>query len=122
MKRPSFDELVNILDSLLIQPDVVGDCISTTNNHHEGGVQDNVFGENPATSSLGEAIQRGRINSVEQWLDWQHLSNYKEHFKQRGINNLEQASNLTLNDLRNLGINVTLHVDTLKSNIKTLKR
>jgi len=120
MKRPSFDELVNILDSLLIQPDVVGDCISTISNHE--GVQDNVFGENPATSSMGEAIQRGRINSVEQWLDWQHLSNYKEQFKQRGINNLEQASNLTLNDLRNLGINVTLHVDTLKSNIKTLKR
>ena len=43
MKRPSFDELVNILDSLLIQPDVVGDCISTTNNHHEGGGQDNVL-------------------------------------------------------------------------------
>ena len=49
-----------------------------------------------STASLGRAVDSGEVDSVDKWLEIQRLSNYSEHFKQKGIDNLEKVSNLTL--------------------------
>ena len=41
-------------------------------------------------------MDTGEVDTVEKWLEKQRLGNYVEHFKQKGIDDLEKVSNLTL--------------------------
>nr|CAB3242926.1 ephrin type-A receptor 5-like [Phallusia mammillata] len=114
-KRPPFADLVRNLDYLLEHPEELSDVPAGTSQRPD-------YSRIRATPNLGRAMDRGQVNTVEQWLDFQRLSGYSDQFRERGIDSLEKVSNLTINDLKSLGINVTIHVDRLEDGIRTLKR
>ncbi|CAK8691008.1 unnamed protein product [Clavelina lepadiformis] len=106
--RPTFVDLVQKIERLLQQPDLL----------HPNTQQDS---KDIATPNISRAISNGEVENVDQWLEIQKLSKYKEQFHQRGIDSLDKVCDLTINDLKSFGIDVTFHINKLENGIRTLK-
>ncbi|XP_039250528.2 ephrin type-B receptor 3-like isoform X1 [Styela clava] len=113
-KRPKFIDLVSDLESLKKAPRPNGNITGNASSASLAGAC--------ATPNLQHALDHGEISTVEQWLKCQKLDKYKDRFLARGLDTLDKVSNLTIGDLRALGIDVTLHVHKLENGIKSLRR
>ncbi|XP_017033637.1 ephrin type-B receptor 1-B isoform X4 [Drosophila kikkawai] len=94
--RPTFASIVSTLDNLARQPQ----SLLTTRNSPES---DNTH--------ILDAQQRGQnvFISTDLWLEHIKMSRYCQHFKEANLNNAQQISRLTAQQLSDMGITLVGH-------------
>jgi len=118
-RRPTFSDLVTRLNRFVSGSNSLCDSPSSANANSSPRADVELSNDTP---NLSQAIGCGQVQSVQTWLELQKLGNYKEQFEKCGIDSLEKVSNMTLSDLKELGISVSFHIDRLENGIRTLKR
>ncbi|XP_039223586.1 ephrin type-A receptor 8 isoform X1 [Crotalus tigris] len=105
--RPRFSQILSVLDKLIRNPQNLK-CTATVNRF---------------TQTLSERghIDFTRCGSVGEWLDSIRLGRYQENFALAGYSSLGMVMHMNIEDVQNLGINLTGHQRKILTSIQIMR-
>ncbi|MGH0128883.1 UNVERIFIED_CONTAM: hypothetical protein FKN15_062934 [Acipenser sinensis] len=106
--RPKFEEIVSILDKLIRNPSSLKTLINASNRVSNLLVEYGTMG-NSAFRSVGE------------WLEAIKMGRYTEHFMESGYTSVEAVAQMTLDDLRTVGVNLAGHQKKILNSIQEMR-
>lgn len=104
--RPSFSQIVKILDKLMRCPDGLQTIAQTR--------LPDPFGD----TTIPDVIQ---FKSVDEWLSNIKMTRYRHNFEQSGVTNLAAVSRLTPQDLAIIGVTLVNHQKKIMNSIQSLR-
>ncbi|XP_032190340.1 ephrin type-A receptor 5 isoform X7 [Mustela erminea] len=106
--RPKFDEIVNILDKLIRNPSSLKTLVNASSR------VSNLLAEH---SPLGS----GAYRSVGEWLEAIKMGRYTEIFMENGYSSMDAVAQVTLEDLRRLGVTLVGHQKKIMNSLQEMK-
>uniref|UniRef100_A0A8C9R0I8 receptor protein-tyrosine kinase n=1 Tax=Scleropages formosus TaxID=113540 RepID=A0A8C9R0I8_SCLFO len=106
--RPKFEEIVGLLDKLIRNPS----SLKTLVNSSDRG--SNLLVEPGLTEC-------GVYQSVEEWLEAIKMGRYTQLFVESGYTSLEVVTQMTLDDLRRVGVNLAGHQKKIINSIQEMR-
>ncbi|XP_074922158.1 ephrin type-A receptor 5 isoform X12 [Chelonoidis abingdonii] len=106
--RPKFDEIVSMLDKLIRNPSSLKTLVNASSR------VSNLLVEH---SPLGS----GTYRSVGEWLEAIKMGRYTEIFMENGYSSMDAVAQVTLEDLRRLGVTLVGHQKKIMSSLQEMK-
>ncbi|KAK2507487.1 hypothetical protein MC885_013634, partial [Smutsia gigantea] len=106
--RPKFDEIVNMLDKLIRNPSSLKTLVNASSR------VSNLLAEH---GSLGSGASR----SVGEWLEAIKMGRYTEIFIENGYSSMDAVAQVTLEDLRRLGVTLVGHQKKIMNSLQEVK-
>ncbi|XP_055240143.1 ephrin type-A receptor 5 isoform X7 [Gorilla gorilla gorilla] len=106
--RPKFDEIVNMLDKLIRNPSSLKTLVNASCR------VSNLLAEH---SPLGS----GAYRSVGEWLEAIKMGRYTEIFMENGYSSMDAVAQVTLEDLRRLGVTLVGHQKKIMNSLQEMK-
>uniref|UniRef100_A0A8D0KFR8 receptor protein-tyrosine kinase n=1 Tax=Salvator merianae TaxID=96440 RepID=A0A8D0KFR8_SALMN len=106
--RPKFDEIVCMLDKLIRNPSSLKTLVNASSR------VSNLLGEH---SPLGNGVYR----SVGEWLEAIKMGRYAEIFMENGYSSMDAVAQVTLEDLRRLGVTLVGHQKKILNSLQEMK-
>ncbi|XP_004764360.1 ephrin type-A receptor 5 isoform X5 [Mustela nigripes] len=106
--RPKFDEIVNMLDKLIRNPSSLKTLVNASSR------VSNLLAEH---SPLGS----GAYRSVGEWLEAIKMGRYTEIFMENGYSSMDAVAQVTLEDLRRLGVTLVGHQKKIMNSLQEMK-
>ncbi|XP_073196340.1 ephrin type-A receptor 5 isoform X8 [Lepidochelys kempii] len=106
--RPKFDEIVSMLDKLIRNPSSLKTLVNASNR-----VSNLLVEHSPLAS--------GAYRSVGEWLEAIKMGRYTEIFMENGYSSMEAVAQVTLEDLRRLGVTLVGHQKKIMSSLQEMK-
>ncbi|XP_055967180.1 ephrin type-A receptor 5 isoform X7 [Sorex fumeus] len=106
--RPKFDEIVNMLDKLIRNPSSLKTLVNASSR------VSNLLAEH---GSLGS----GAYRSVGEWLEAIKMGRYTEIFMENGYSSMDAVAQVTLEDLRRLGVTLVGHQKKIMNSLQEMK-
>ncbi|XP_053116085.1 ephrin type-A receptor 5 isoform X5 [Hemicordylus capensis] len=106
--RPKFDEIVCMLDKLIRNPSSLKTLVNASSR------VSNLLGEH---SPLGNGVYR----SVGEWLEAIKMGRYTEIFMENGYSSMDAVAQVTLEDLRRLGVTLVGHQKKIMNSLQEMK-
>ncbi|XP_073093628.1 ephrin type-A receptor 5 isoform X13 [Manis javanica] len=106
--RPKFDEIVNMLDKLIRNPSSLKTLVNASSR------VSNLLAEH---GSLGS----GAYRSVGEWLETIKMGRYTEIFMENGYSSMDAVAQVTLEDLRRLGVTLVGHQKKIMNSLQEVK-
>uniref|UniRef100_A0A4W4E044 receptor protein-tyrosine kinase n=1 Tax=Electrophorus electricus TaxID=8005 RepID=A0A4W4E044_ELEEL len=106
--RPKFDEIVSLLDKLIRNPSSLKSVVNPSNR------VSNLLVEHGSTEFCS-------FSSVGEWLDAIKMGRYTELFMERGYTSQDVVSQMTLDDLRRVGVTLAGHQKKILSSIQEMR-
>ncbi|XP_015219382.1 ephrin type-A receptor 5 isoform X2 [Lepisosteus oculatus] len=106
--RPKFEEIVSLLDKLIRNPSSLKTLINASN-----GVSNLLVEHGTVESTV--------YQSVGDWLEAIKMGRYTEHFMESGYSSVDAVAQMTLEDLRRLGVNLAGHQKKIISSIQEMR-
>ncbi|KAL6472852.1 hypothetical protein MHYP_G00190400 [Metynnis hypsauchen] len=106
--RPKFDEIVSLLDKLIRNPSSLKSLV------------------NPSNRVSNLLVEHGSaelyvFSSVGEWLDAIKMGRYTELFMESGYTSLEVVTQMTLDDLRRVGVTLAGHQKKILNSIQEMR-
>ncbi|XP_075356919.1 ephrin type-A receptor 5 isoform X6 [Mycteria americana] len=106
--RPKFDEIVSMLDKLIRNPSSLKTLVNASSR------VSNLLVEH---SPLGSSAYR----SVGEWLEAIKMGRYTEIFMENGYSSMDAVAQVTLEDLRRLGVTLVGHQKKIMNSLQEMK-
>ncbi|XP_067592270.1 ephrin type-A receptor 5 isoform X8 [Pseudorca crassidens] len=106
--RPKFDEIVSMLDKLIRNPSSLKTLVNASSR------VPNLLAEH---GSLGS----GAYRSVGEWLEAIKMGRYTEIFMENGYSSMDAVAQVTLEDLRRLGVTLVGHQKKIMNSLQEMK-
>uniref|UniRef100_A0A8D2IUB8 receptor protein-tyrosine kinase n=1 Tax=Varanus komodoensis TaxID=61221 RepID=A0A8D2IUB8_VARKO len=106
--RPKFDEIVCILDKLIRNPSILKRLVNASSR------VSNLLGEH---NPLGNGVYR----SVAEWLEAIKMGRYTEIFMENGYSSMDTVAQVSLEDLRRLGVTLVGHQKKIMNSLQEMK-
>ncbi|XP_068797226.1 ephrin type-A receptor 5 isoform X12 [Struthio camelus] len=106
--RPKFDEIVSMLDKLIRNPSSLKTLVNASSR-----VSNLLVEHSPVGSSA--------YRSVGEWLEAIKMGRYTEIFMENGYSSMDAVAQVTLEDLRRLGVTLVGHQKKIMSSLQELK-
>uniref|UniRef100_A0A8D1QQA5 receptor protein-tyrosine kinase n=1 Tax=Sus scrofa TaxID=9823 RepID=A0A8D1QQA5_PIG len=106
--RPKFDEIVNMLDKLIRNPSSLKTLVNASSRVSSLLVEH---------GSLGS----GAYRSVGEWLEAIKMGRYTEIFMENGYSSMDAVAQVTLEDLRRLGVTLVGHQKKIMNSLQEMK-
>ncbi|XP_057165779.1 ephrin type-A receptor 5 isoform X5 [Ursus arctos] len=106
--RPKFDEIVNMLDKLIRNPSSLKTLVNAS------GRVSNLLAEHGPLGS-------GAYRSVGEWLEAIKMGRYTEIFMENGYSSMDAVAQVTLEDLRRLGVTLVGHQKKIMNSLQEMK-
>ncbi|XP_078224089.1 ephrin type-A receptor 5 isoform X6 [Callithrix jacchus] len=106
--RPKFDDIVNMLDKLIRNPSSLKTLVNASCR------VSNLLAEH---SPLGS----GAYRSVGEWLEAIKMGRYTEIFMENGYSSMDAVAQVTLEDLRRLGVTLVGHQKKIMNSLQEMK-
>ncbi|XP_050006242.1 ephrin type-A receptor 5 isoform X7 [Alexandromys fortis] len=106
--RPKFDEIVNMLDKLIRNPSSLKTLVNASSR---------------VSTLLAEhgSLGSGAYRSVGEWLEAIKMGRYTEIFMENGYSSMDAVAQVTLEDLRRLGVTLVGHQKKIMSSLQEMK-
>ncbi|XP_055485146.1 ephrin type-A receptor 5 [Psammomys obesus] len=106
--RPKFDEIVNMLDKLIRNPSSLKTLVNASSR---------------VSTLLAEhgSLGSGAYRSVGEWLEAIKMGRYTEIFMENGYSSMDAVAQVTLEDLKRLGVTLVGHQKKIMSSLQELK-
>ncbi|XP_006160550.1 ephrin type-A receptor 5 isoform X8 [Tupaia chinensis] len=106
--RPKFDEIVNMLDKLIRNPSSLKTLVNASNR---------------VSTLLAEhgSLGSGAYRSVGEWLEAIKMGRYTEIFMENGYSSMDAVAQVTLEDLRRLGVTLVGHQKKIMNSLQEMK-
>ncbi|XP_049645971.1 ephrin type-A receptor 5 isoform X6 [Suncus etruscus] len=106
--RPKFDEIVNMLDKLIRNPSSLKTLVNASSR---------------VSSLLAEhgSLGSGAYRSVGEWLEAIKMGRYTEIFMENGYSSMDAVAQVTLEDLRRLGVTLVGHQKKIMNSLQEMK-
>ncbi|KFO32200.1 Ephrin type-A receptor 6, partial [Fukomys damarensis] len=106
--RPKFDDIVSMLDKLIRSPSSLKTLVNASSR------VSNLLAEH---GSLGS----GAYRSVGEWLEAIKMGRYTEIFMENGYSSMDAVAQVTLEDLRRLGVTLVGHQKKIMNSLQEMK-
>ncbi|XP_063278562.1 ephrin type-A receptor 5 isoform X5 [Prinia subflava] len=106
--RPKFDEIVSILDKLIRNPSSLKTLVNASSR------VSNLLAEHSPVGS-------GAYRSVGEWLEAIKMGRYTEIFMENGYSSMDAVAQVTLEDLRRLGVTLVGHQKKIMNSLQEMK-
>ncbi|XP_053511013.1 ephrin type-A receptor 5 isoform X3 [Artibeus jamaicensis] len=106
--RPKFDEIVNMLDKLIRNPSSLKTLVNSSSR------VSNLLAEHGPLGS-------GAYRSVGEWLEAIKMGRYTEIFMENGYSSMDAVAQVTLEDLRRLGVTLVGHQKKIMNSLQEMK-
>ncbi|XP_030050428.1 ephrin type-A receptor 5 isoform X2 [Microcaecilia unicolor] len=106
--RPKFEEIVSMLDKLIRNPSSLKTLVNASNRVSNLLVEHNCLGT-------------GAYRSVSEWLEAIKMGRYLEAFVQNGYSSMDTVTQVTLEDLRRLGVTLAGHQKKIMNSIQEIR-
>ncbi|XP_059578179.1 ephrin type-A receptor 5 isoform X16 [Alligator mississippiensis] len=106
--RPKFDEIVSMLDKLIRNPSSLKTLVNASNS-----VSNLLVEHSPVGSSA--------YRSVGEWLEAIKMGRYTEIFMKNGYSSMDAVAQVTLEDLRRLGVTLVGHQKKIMNSLQEMK-
>ncbi|XP_073898214.1 ephrin type-A receptor 5 isoform X13 [Castor canadensis] len=106
--RPKFDEIVNLLDKLIRNPSSLKTLVNASSR------VSNLLAEHGPLGS-------GAYRSVGEWLEAIKMGRYTEIFMENGYSSMDAVAQVTLEDLRRLGVTLVGHQKKIMNSLQEMK-
>ncbi|XP_040453030.1 ephrin type-A receptor 5 isoform X7 [Falco naumanni] len=106
--RPKFDEIVSMLDKLIRNPSSLKTLVNASSR------VSNLLVEHSPVGS-------GAYRSVGEWLDAIKMGRYTEIFMENGYSSMDAVAQVTLEDLRRLGVTLVGHQKKIMNSLQEMK-
>ncbi|XP_027532777.1 ephrin type-A receptor 5 isoform X7 [Neopelma chrysocephalum] len=106
--RPKFDEIVSMLDKLIRNPSSLKTLVNASSR------VSNLLVEHSPVGS-------GAYRSVGEWLEAIKMGRYTEIFMENGYSSMDAVAQVTLEDLRRLGVTLVGHQKKIMSSLQEMK-
>ncbi|XP_074128442.1 ephrin type-A receptor 5 isoform X8 [Sminthopsis crassicaudata] len=106
--RPKFDEIVSMLDKLIRNPSSLKTLVNASSR------VSNLLAEH---GPLGT----GAYRSVGEWLEAIKMGRYTEIFMENGYSSMDAVAQVTLEDLRRLGVTLVGHQKKIMNSLQEMK-
>uniref|UniRef100_A0A8C9HPD0 receptor protein-tyrosine kinase n=1 Tax=Piliocolobus tephrosceles TaxID=591936 RepID=A0A8C9HPD0_9PRIM len=106
--RPKFDEIVNMLDKLIRNPSSLKTLVNASCR------VSNLLAEHIPLGS-------GAYRSVGEWLEAIKMGRYTEIFMENGYSSMDAVAQVTLEDLRRLGVTLVGHQKKIMNSLQEMK-
>ncbi|XP_058153745.1 ephrin type-A receptor 5 isoform X7 [Dasypus novemcinctus] len=106
--RPKFDEIVNMLDKLIRNPSSLKTLVNASSR-----VSNLLMEHGPLGS--------GAYRSVGEWLEAIKMGRYTEIFMENGYSSMDAVAQVTLEDLRRLGVTLAGHQKKIMNSLQEMK-
>ncbi|XP_060044443.1 ephrin type-A receptor 5 [Erinaceus europaeus] len=106
--RPKFDEIVSMLDKLIRNPSSLKTLVNASTR---------------VASLLAEhgPLGSGAYRSVGEWLEAIKMGRYTEIFMENGYSSMDAVAQVTLEDLRRLGVTLVGHQKKIMNSLQEMK-
>uniref|UniRef100_A0A8C3VTQ1 receptor protein-tyrosine kinase n=1 Tax=Catagonus wagneri TaxID=51154 RepID=A0A8C3VTQ1_9CETA len=106
--RPKFDEIVNMLDKMIRNPSSLKTLVNASSR---------------VSSLLAEhgSLGSGAYRSVGEWLEAIKMGRYTEIFMENGYSSMDAVAQVTLEDLRRLGVTLVGHQKKILNSLQEVK-
>ncbi|XP_021066955.1 ephrin type-A receptor 5 isoform X9 [Mus pahari] len=106
--RPKFDEIVNMLDKLIRNPSSLKTLVNASSR---------------VSTLLAEhgSLGSGAYRSVGEWLEAIKMGRYTEIFMENGYSSMDAVAQVTLEDLRRLGVTLVGHQKKIMNSLQEMK-
>ncbi|XP_030744422.1 ephrin type-A receptor 5 [Echinops telfairi] len=106
--RPKFEEIVNMLDKLIRNPSSLKTLVNASSR------VSNLLSEHGPLGS-------GAYRSVGEWLEAIKMGRYTEIFMENGYSSMDAVAQVTLEDLRRLGVTLVGHQKKIMNSLQEMK-
>ncbi|KAL1790334.1 ephrin type-A receptor 5 isoform X1, partial [Sigmodon hispidus] len=106
--RPKFDEIVNMLDKLIRNPSSLKTLVNASSR------VSTLLAEHGSQGS-------GAYRSVGEWLEAIKMGRYTEIFMENGYSSMDAVAQVTLEDLRRLGVTLVGHQKKIMNSLQEMK-
>ncbi|XP_032256372.1 ephrin type-A receptor 5 isoform X7 [Phoca vitulina] len=106
--RPKFEEIVNMLDKLIRNPSSLKTLVNASSR------VSNLLAEHGPLGS-------GAYRSVGEWLEAIKMGRYTEIFMENGYSSMDAVAQVTLEDLRRLGVTLVGHQKKIMNSLQEMK-
>ncbi|KAM7052509.1 ephrin type-A receptor 5 isoform 5-T5 [Acridotheres tristis] len=106
--RPKFDEIVSMLDKLIRNPSSLKTLVNASSR------ASNLLVEHSPVGS-------GAYRSVSEWLEAIKMGRYTEIFMENGYSSMDAVAQVTLEDLRRLGVTLVGHQKKIMNSLQDMK-
>ncbi|XP_045041704.2 ephrin type-A receptor 5 isoform X6 [Desmodus rotundus] len=106
--RPKFDEIVSMLDKLIRNPSSLKTLVNSSSR------VSNLLAEHGPLGS-------GAYRSVGEWLEAIKMGRYTEIFMENGYSSMDAVAQVTLEDLRRLGVTLVGHQKKIMNSLQEMK-
>ncbi|XP_061850309.1 ephrin type-A receptor 5 isoform X4 [Colius striatus] len=106
--RPKFDEIVSLLDKLIRNPSSLKTLVNASSRIS------NLLVEHSPVGS-------GAYRSVGEWLEAIKMGRYTEIFMENGYSSMDAVAQVTLEDLRRLGVTLVGHQKKIMNSLQEMK-
>ncbi|XP_067413008.1 ephrin type-A receptor 5 isoform X4 [Emydura macquarii macquarii] len=106
--RPKFDEIVSMLDKLIRNPSSLKTLVNASSR-----VSNLLIEHSPMGS--------GTYRSVGEWLEAIKMGRYTEIFMENGYSSMDAVAQVTLEDLRRLGVTLVGHQKKIMNSLQEMK-
>ncbi|XP_057267037.1 ephrin type-A receptor 5 isoform X7 [Pezoporus wallicus] len=106
--RPKFDEIVSMLDKLIRNPSSLKTLVNASSR------VSNLLVEHSPVGS-------GTYRSVGEWLEAIKMGRYTEIFMENGYSSMDAVAQVTLEDLRRLGVTLVGHQKKIMNSLQEMK-
>ncbi|XP_066852428.1 ephrin type-A receptor 5 isoform X9 [Anser cygnoides] len=106
--RPKFDEIVSMLDKLIRNPSSLKTLVNASSR------VSNLLVEHSPVGS-------GAYKSVGEWLEAIKMGRYTEIFMENGYSSMDAVAQVTLEDLRRLGVTLVGHQKKIMNSLQEMK-
>ncbi|KAM6075684.1 ephrin type-A receptor 5 isoform 10-T11 [Chlamydotis macqueenii] len=106
--RPKFDEIVSMLDKLIRNPSSLKTLVNSSSR-----VSNLLVEHSPVGSSA--------YRSVGEWLEAIKMGRYTEIFMENGYSSMDAVAQVTLEDLRQLGVTLVGHQKKIMNSLQEVK-
>ncbi|XP_032772993.1 ephrin type-A receptor 5 isoform X7 [Rattus rattus] len=106
--RPKFDDIVNMLDKLIRNPSSLKTLVNASSR---------------VSTLLAEhgSLGSGAYRSVGEWLEAIKMGRYTEIFMENGYSSMDAVAQVTLEDLRRLGVTLVGHQKKIMNSLQEMK-
>ncbi|XP_038614955.1 ephrin type-A receptor 5 isoform X1 [Tachyglossus aculeatus] len=106
--RPKFDEIVSMLDKLIRNPSSLKTLVNASSRVSNLLVEHGTLGT-------------GAYRSVGEWLEAIKMGRYTEIFMENGYSSMDAVAQVTLEDLRRLGVTLVGHQKKIMNSLQEMK-
>ncbi|XP_071412158.1 ephrin type-A receptor 5 isoform X12 [Pithys albifrons albifrons] len=106
--RPKFDEIVSMLDKLIRNPSSLKTLVNASSR-----VSNLLVEHSP--------VGTGTYRSVGEWLEAIKMGRYTEIFMENGYSSMDAVAQVTLEDLRRLGVTLVGHQKKIMNSLQEMK-